>query len=76
MKLVINPEALKSKRLARVLSRRQLAELAGISSQRIDMLESGIKPGVLPETAQALAQALSCDPSEITKVVASDEAAS
>ena len=46
--------------LEAVLTRAQLAHLAGISRRRIEQIESGIATTTTPDTARALASALGC----------------
>ena len=68
-RLTIQPDALKRKRLAAVLSRQQLADLSGVSRRRIEQIEAGSAVSIKPETARALASALGCPVQELVKVV-------
>lgn len=68
-KLVIRGDRLRRLRLAAVLSVRQVAEDAGITPNRVQQLEGGHNPGVRPETVQALARVIGCDPADITEVL-------
>lgn len=74
MKLAIRPDELKKRRLQAVMTRRELAEAAGITSQRIDMLEAGIRKGIRPDTARKLAEVLGCSAQDITEVVTEEVA--
>lgn len=67
-RLVIRPETLRLQRLRAVLSRQQLAQKAGVTRQRIDMLEAGHRPGIKPETARAIADALGCPVEDLVEV--------
>lgn len=65
----IRSDRLRHYRRVRVLSTRQLAELAGISITRVYEFENGRNSGTRPETAQALAKALDCPISELIEIV-------
>ena len=66
-RLRIKAAELRRRRLKATLSRQDLGRLSGISSKRIEQIENGYS-GVKPETARALAEALGCEPSELTEV--------
>lgn len=66
----INPTALRSIRERAGHTTRSLADVSGVSQQRISDLESDPPVGVRPPTAKALSDALGCD---ITEIATSDE---
>lgn len=63
----IDPEALRSRRAAAVMSRAQLAKETGLSRRRIENIENG-DTGTRPETIHALAKALGCKPTDLAQV--------
>jgi len=58
----IDGEKLRQLRLGRVLSRRQLAEAAGVGYSTLANVESGFKSRLRPETVQRIASALRVSP--------------
>ncbi len=57
----------KELRAERVMSLRELAELAGVSKDTIWRLESGTSTNAHPSTIRKLAKALGVEPAELTK---------
>lgn len=68
--MIIDPAALRNRRLRCGHTTRSLADASGVSQQRISELEGHPPVGVRPPTARALADALGCDLTEITDLVA------
>lgn len=67
--LVIRPLALRSRRLAAVLTQEGLARKAGVSEDTVRQAEDPKNPkSVFPGTVRKLADALECDPAEISEV--------
>jgi transcriptional regulator with XRE-family HTH domain len=58
----IDGAQLKRLRLGRVISRRQLAETAGVGYSTLANVESGFKARLHPETVQRIASALRVKP--------------
>jgi DNA-binding Xre family transcriptional regulator len=75
-RLEILPNELIRRRLESTLTRRELAEKVGISVARIDQLENDTNPGVRPDSLRAIAEALGCEPADISRIVMADEVAS
>lgn len=67
-RLVIDPSALKRRRLSRVLTPEQLAEAASLSLPRLRKIESGWGGGVSVKAVQRLAAVLECQPEDISYV--------
>lgn len=65
----IDPAALRDRRIRKGHTTHSLAELSGVSQQRISELEGDPPVGVRPPTAKALADALGCDIADITDLV-------
>ncbi len=57
----------KELRAERVMSLRELAEIAGVSKDTIWRLESGTGTNAHPSTIRKLAKALNVDPQQLTK---------
>lgn len=69
-KLVINPGALRTKRLAAFLTQDELAQLSGVDKSTIRAAEAQPPKSVFPSTVKKLAAALNCGPGEISEVTA------
>ena len=63
----VNVSRVKELRAERVMSLRELAELANVSKDTIWRLESGTSTDAHPSTIRKLARALSVEPAELTK---------
>ena len=61
----VDGEKLRQLRERRVLSLRELAELAGVGYVTIRRLETGATDSALPRTVRALAKALGVEPAEL-----------
>ena len=57
----------KELRAERVMSLRELSEIAGVSKDTIWRLESGTSTNAHPSTIRKLAKALGVEPTELTK---------
>ena len=57
----------KALRAERVMSLRELSEIAGVSKDTIWRLESGTSTNAHPSTIRKLAKALGVEPTELTK---------
>ena len=68
-KLVISPNALRSRRLSAPLTKEELAARAGVSLATIKALESPTARGVNIDTLRKLATALGCAPDDLSEVV-------
>lgn len=67
-KLLIHPNALRSRRLSIPLTKEELAEKAGVSLATLKALESPSARGVNIETLRKIAGALGCDTQDISLV--------
>ena len=63
----VNVGKVKELRAERVMSLRELSEVAGVSKDTIWRLESGTSTNAHPSTIRKLAKALSVEPAELTK---------
>ncbi len=63
----VNVVRVKELRAERVVSLRELAEIAGVSKDTIWRLESGTGTNAHPSTIRKLAKALNVDPQQLTK---------
>lgn len=68
-RIELNPSEVNRRRLGLTLTRQDLADKAGISVHRVHKIEAGIAGGVSIATLRALADALGCDPNDISEVV-------
>ena len=67
--LIIRPQALRSRRLSALLTQEGLARKAKVSEDTIRQAEDIKSPkAVFPGTVRKLADALECDPSDISEV--------
>lgn len=67
--LVIRPQALRSRRLSALLTQEGLARKAKVSEDTVRQAEDIKAPkAVFPGTVKKLAEALECDPSDISEV--------
>ena len=63
----VNVGRVKELRAERVMSLRELSEIAGVSKDTIWRLESGTSTNAHPSTIRKLAKALGVEPAELTK---------
>ena len=63
----VNVGRVKELRTERVMSMRELSEVAGVSKDTVWRLESGKSTNAHPSTIRKLARALDIDPRELTK---------
>ena len=63
----VNVGRVKELRAERVMSLRELSEIAGVSKDTIWRLESGTSTNAHPSTIRKLAKALGVEPTELTK---------
>lgn len=75
-KLLITPDALRSRRLLSTLTAEELADKAGVSVATIKNLEAPTARGVNVETLRRISAALDCRPADISVVEEVEEVAS
>lgn len=75
VRIILLPPALRERRLRAFLSPEQLAHVSGVGLGTIKAAE-GSERSVHLSTVKALAEALKCDPADISRVDVADEVAS